>query len=214
MLDCNGYLSAQAGLRVLTHSTHDTKWAMTERPEPTEPMNPALRGATTDSSQSERDVSGLSGPKATDASERPKSKDIWDKIDVVGKLLGSILIPIGIAIAGFAVNIALQDRAAKQKTSEIAVTILQSRDPATPELRTWALGVFNNRLAEANQKLPAAAQKELDKNPLPSTDPTLGRPGPGGPPLGEYNADPGETTVSGVSAGAFMAVHLGIAFSS
>jgi hypothetical protein len=49
------------------------------------------------------------------ASEQPKPKDAWDKADVIGKLLGSILIPFGIAAVGYFVNITLQDRAAKQK---------------------------------------------------------------------------------------------------
>jgi hypothetical protein len=47
-----------------------------------------------------------------------------------------------------------------------------------------------------------------------ATSPVLGKPGPGGPALGRYNADRSETTVSGVSGGAFMAVQLGTAFSS
>jgi hypothetical protein len=96
----------------------------------------------------------------TNSNERPKPKDIWDKIDVIGKLLGSILIPIAVTAAGFFVNLALQDRAAKQKTAEIAITVLQSKDTSTPELRKWALGVFENTLLDANQQLPAAARKE------------------------------------------------------
>jgi len=62
-----------------------------------------------------------------------------------------------------------QDRAARQKTVEIAITVLQSKDPGIPELRAWARGVFNETLAAANASLPPAAQKELDKVPLPST---------------------------------------------
>jgi hypothetical protein len=41
------------------------------------------------------------------AEEGPKAKDAWEKIDIVGKLLGSIFIPI----AGFFVNSALHDKA-------------------------------------------------------------------------------------------------------
>jgi poly(3-hydroxybutyrate) depolymerase len=50
--------------------------------------------------------------------------------------------------------------------------------------------------------------------PVPGSVPILGKPGPGGHPLGSYNAPPTETSVSGVSAGAFMALQLTTAFSS
>jgi lysozyme len=97
-----------------------------------------------------------------------KSKDTWDKIDILGKLLGSILIPLAVAIAGFYVNSTLQDRSAKQKTVEIAVGILQSNSTATPQLKAWAEGVFNTTLATANQPLTPGALQELRNNPLPS----------------------------------------------
>jgi lysozyme len=99
---------------------------------------------------------------------RPKPKDVWDKADILGRLLGSILIPVGLAVAGFYVNSALQDRQAKEKTAEIAVTILQSKDNSMPELRTWALGVFNQTLVAADQPLSTKALDELDNAPLPS----------------------------------------------
>ncbi|MGM4910411.1 lysozyme [Rhizobium sp. 768_B6_N1_8] len=104
----------------------------------------------------------------SDLIEPEVSKDIWDKIDILGKLLGSILIPLTVAIAGFYVNTALQDRSAKQKTAEIAISILQSDNPATPELRAWAEGVFRDTLASASQPLSPKALQELRSNPLPS----------------------------------------------
>jgi hypothetical protein len=104
----------------------------------------------------------------TNSNEGLKPKDIWDKVDVVGKLLGAILIPFALAAAGFYVNLTLQDRAAKEKTVEIAITVLQqSNSTALPELRGWALGVFEDTVLAANQELPDAAKKELKTLPLP-----------------------------------------------
>ncbi len=117
-----------------------------------------------------------SAPQSADA----KHKDAWDKADIVGKLLGSILIPVGVAIAGIFVNLALQERTlkenvalqeriAKQKTAEIAVTVLQSKDTTIPGMKEWARGVFNEMLADANHRLPPAAVEELNRSPLPSS---------------------------------------------
>jgi poly(3-hydroxybutyrate) depolymerase len=50
--------------------------------------------------------------------------------------------------------------------------------------------------------------------PAPGSVPVYGKPGPGGAGLGAYNADPTTISVSGVSAGAFMAVQVATAFSS
>ena len=66
------------------------------------------------------------------APEQPKPKDVWDKVDIVGKLLGSILIPFGIAAVGYFVNLTLQERAAEQKAAEIAITVLQSANSSNP----------------------------------------------------------------------------------
>jgi hypothetical protein len=118
--------------------------------------------------------SALSETAATSTAEKPKPKDNWDKADILGKLLGSILIPTGLAVAGFLVNSAFQDRAAKQKTEEIALTVLQSKDTPLPALRTWATGVFTQMLVEAKNPLSSEAQKELQTAPLPaSSDATL-----------------------------------------
>jgi poly(3-hydroxybutyrate) depolymerase len=50
--------------------------------------------------------------------------------------------------------------------------------------------------------------------PAPGSIPVYGKPGPGGPGLGAYNADPATISVSGVSGGAFMATQFATAFSS
>jgi hypothetical protein len=79
------------------------------------------------------------------------------------------MIPIAIAAADFFVNLAIQERAAREKIAEIAITVLQSKDTTVPELKVWARGVFNQTLAAANQPLSPAGEKELDSTPLPST---------------------------------------------
>lgn len=104
----------------------------------------------------------------SESAPQTASKDIWDKADIVGKLLGSILIPLAVAVVGFYVNAALQERSAKQKTAEIAISILQANNPATPELRSWAEKVFNDTLTSASQPLTPKALQELQNNPLPT----------------------------------------------
>jgi lysozyme len=99
----------------------------------------------------------------------PRKRDIWDKADIIGKLTGSILIPVVVASTGIYVNAALQERASKQKTFEIAITILQSKDSSIPQLKAWAQSVFAETVAGANQPLPAAAQKELSVRRLPTS---------------------------------------------
>jgi hypothetical protein len=78
-------------------------------------------------------VSASDGPQSNDPG-RPKAKDTWDKVDVIGKLLGAIAIPVGIAVLGAFANFVLQDRASREKTNEIAIAILQSKDQNIPEL--------------------------------------------------------------------------------
>jgi hypothetical protein len=70
---------------------------------------------------------GEQQPNQTVAStESSKPKDRWDKVDIVGKLLGAILIPGIIAIATYYFNEALQDRDTSRKQVDTAVTILES----------------------------------------------------------------------------------------
>jgi hypothetical protein len=46
-----------------------------------------------------------------------KRKDGWDKADILGKLLGAIAIPVGLAVVGYWANAALQDRTAKDNAA-------------------------------------------------------------------------------------------------
>lgn len=101
------------------------------------------------------------------STEGPKPKDRWDKVDILGKILGSILIPGVIAVATYYLNAALQDRATKQKQVETAITILQSpKSDDLPALKSWALKEVNEAL-----NLPPGAQLELQTSPLPGASP-------------------------------------------
>ncbi|MEN3371239.1 MAG: hypothetical protein V7609_3382 [Verrucomicrobiota bacterium] len=97
------------------------------------------------------------------------AKDRWEKADIVGKLTGSVLIPLGLAIGSYLFNAALQERAARQKTVELAITVLQSeKTDRSPKLQEWALGVLKQTTEAASQTLPPQVLDELKKEPLPS----------------------------------------------
>src|SRR2546429_4930634 len=97
-------------------------------------------------------------------------KDKWDKADVIGKLAGSLLIPVGLAVARYIFNVALLERADRQKTVELAITVLQSeKTDKTPKLEEWALGVLQQTTTSASQELPPAVLDEIKRIPLPSS---------------------------------------------
>lgn len=120
--------------------------------------------------QIERNDANASNPhrEEADATSKPSSKDSWDKADVIGKIVGSLFVPVVLLVAGYWVNIALQKRADQQKTVELAISILQSdKTDKTPELKKWALSVLQNTATSASQTLPPPVLEELRKSPLP-----------------------------------------------
>ena len=107
-----------------------------------------------------------------------EEKDFWDKADVVGKWL----IPVAVVLATLWFNSALNtreagqraseaERAANQKTFEVAVGILQApKSDETQFLRGWALEQLQKVSGVANSKLPSGAIEEIQKGAqLPST---------------------------------------------
>ena len=44
-------------------------------------------------------------------SDKPKPKDWWDKTQVIGKTVGSILLPLITAYVGYLLSASIQDRA-------------------------------------------------------------------------------------------------------
>ena len=104
-----------------------------------------------------------SAPPSTAQSGR----DSWEKIDIIGKLSTSILIPLAVVLAGYFVNSALQRDNATQKAFEIAVDVLRSTNPP-PQLKVWAEKVFADTLSASGSPLSDAARQELQTNPLPA----------------------------------------------
>jgi hypothetical protein len=116
-------------------------------------------------------------PQGAGGADSPsKPKDGWDKADVVGKIVGSLFIPLVVLLASYSINVALQKRADQLKTIEIAITILQSdKADNSPLLKDWALGVLQSTAKSASQTIPAPVIEELKKTPLPSNAGTKGQ---------------------------------------
>jgi hypothetical protein len=107
-------------------------------------------------------------PPSMHRSAMEEVKDTWDKADIIGKLAGSLLIPVVVLWASYRLNGTLQERAAEQKTVELAITILQSdKADRTPQLKTWALGVLKSTTTSASQPLSKPVIDELERAPLP-----------------------------------------------
>lgn len=94
--------------------------------------------------------------------EKSDRKDLWDKGDVLGRILSLLLIPIVLAVLGDAVNRSIKKGEADEKLVAMAVGILKSppntQDIRNPALREWAVKVINARL---DVKMNEAAQQRL-----------------------------------------------------
>jgi hypothetical protein len=108
---------------------------------------------------------------ATEAGQErgSKPKDVWDKIDVIGKLIGSILVPVAVAVVGLLINTGLQSRSDAEKTFEIAVQVLQSeKSTRQPDLYRWALGTVTSTVAKSDYPWSEAVQRDVTQRPLPT----------------------------------------------
>lgn len=115
-----------------------------------------------------------------------EEKDFWDKADVVGKWL----IPVAVVLATLWFNSELNkreagqraseaERAANQKTFEVAVGILQApKSDETQVLRGWALDQFQKVTGVANSQLPSGAIEEIKKGAQLPSAPQLRLPTP------------------------------------
>ena len=119
-------------------------------------------------------------PVAEGVADLPKAKDVWDKVDIVGKTLGAILIPLMLAASSWYISEKAEQRtdaqhdsetksAATLKTEEFAITVLQSK-AAPPALNDWALGVVNDMVADTGKPLPEKAACELDASPSSASE--------------------------------------------
>jgi hypothetical protein len=97
--------------------------------------------------------------------EDSKKKDIWDRADVIGKLL----IPIVVVAATLSFDASKKQSEARQKTLEVAIDILKSpKSSETEQLRSWALIVFQKETGTASANLTEGATQELQNGtPLP-----------------------------------------------
>jgi uncharacterized protein (TIGR02594 family) len=103
-----------------------------------------------------------------------KPKDVWDKLDILGKLVGSILVPGAIGLATYYLTAAVNDRAIVEKQVETAIKFLQSPSSnEIPILKNWALDKVTQTLklpADARQELPSALGAVTEPHP---PDPAL-----------------------------------------
>lgn len=106
--------------------------------------------------------------KPITAKEAP-TKGFWEKLEIVGKILSILLIPIVLALLGNFVNTALKKSDVDLRMVELAVDILQEEPTEeNKELRTWAIAVINKHAQVAITEL---AKNELLNKPLPETVP-------------------------------------------
>ncbi|MEP2782143.1 MAG: hypothetical protein ABJO67_04155 [Pseudoruegeria sp.] len=101
----------------------------------------------------------------------PETKDCWDKLEIIGKVIGSVLIPI---VLGVSVLLWNQERTASQVSAsmtQIAVSVLkdvpEDLDGKTDPLRSWAISVLQN--PESPPPLSSSAAGELQDRSLGST---------------------------------------------
>ena len=95
-------------------------------------------------------------------------KDNWDKFEILGKVIGVILIPIAISYFGYQYNKSLQQNEIKLKYIEIATSILRDEpNSETREIRSWAIDVLSEySLVEFDNK----ALEELSETALPKAN--------------------------------------------
>jgi hypothetical protein len=72
-----------------------------------------------------------------------ESKDLWDKAEITGKVVGAVAIPLAAVVIGWHWNAERSERQTAASMTEIAVGILSAEpDPDTAQLRVWAISVL------------------------------------------------------------------------
>jgi hypothetical protein len=97
-----------------------------------------------------------------------KTKDIWDKAEIVAKMLGAVLLPVITICIAYMLNASIQDRASRVRMVELAVEILKSDPKASANanyMRGWALEVVQKN---SEVPLPDEAMRALMELPLPT----------------------------------------------
>jgi len=100
-----------------------------------------------------------------------KTKDSWDKAEIVAKILGAVLLPVVTICIAYLLNASIQERSARVRMVELAVEILKS-DPKAEAMakenymRGWAVEVLQRN---SEVPLPHEAIQSLMELPLPIT---------------------------------------------
>src|SRR5690349_22032256 len=98
-----------------------------------------------------------------------KTKDSWDKAEIVAKILGAVLLPVVTICIAYLLNASIQERSARVRMVELAVEILKSDPKAEAKenyMRGWAVEVLQRN---SELPLPHEAVKALMELPLPVT---------------------------------------------
>src|SRR3954468_11166061 len=94
-------------------------------------------------------------------------KDLWDRVQIVGTVIGSIATPIVVFLLGALFTQSVNEGETKARLVEVAADVLKT-DPKTtqsiPGLRDWAVDVINSY---SPKPLPNQSAKELINRPLP-----------------------------------------------
>ena len=92
---------------------------------------------------------------------RKEQKDYWDKAQIIGTLL----IPIAIAVFGIFINNTIKEKEIKLKYIELAISILRDEPKQeTIGLREWAINLVQKYSIE---KFSEGALEELKRSALP-----------------------------------------------
>jgi hypothetical protein len=97
-----------------------------------------------------------------------KSKDSWDKAEILAKILGAVLLPVITICIAYMLNASIQDRSSRVRMIELAVEILKSDPKAEAKanyMRGWALEVLQKN---SEVPLPEEAITALKELPLPT----------------------------------------------
>lgn len=97
-----------------------------------------------------------------------KSKDSWDKAEILAKILGAVLLPVITICIAYMLNASIQDRSSRVRMVELAVEILKSDPKAASNdiyMRGWALEVLQKN---SEVPLPKEALGALMELPLPT----------------------------------------------
>lgn len=89
-----------------------------------------------------------------------KSVGVWDTIERISKAVSIALVPVVLAVGGWAIQQELQDQTIKRDYVQLAVSILKEPDAAkiSPAVRRWAARLLNDN---SPTKLDSTALSEL-----------------------------------------------------